>query len=452
MTQSSELLARYARSHDEAAFAELVAKYFDLVYSVALRQLHGDTHRAQDVAQIVFTDLARKAHALPPKLILAGWLHEAARFTSNNLLRTEHRRHSREQKSFGMLETSSESNVDWEHLRPVLDLAIGQLKSKERDAVLLRFFEDMGFPAIGQALGISEDAANKRVIRALNRLRKILARRGLAVSTSGLTVLLMTGMATSAPAGLAGTVATTSLAASAASAPLGLVASLKLLLSAKIKTVAVAAVGCLLACTLAGYVFATPDKRSTFAPTDLGSFYNGTLASGVAYPGAGLTNLSAGRHVFGKVPFVVYGTIHLQGEAWREHGYNFPVRVDGIPIRTSCHRIHLLHATSGATEAAGTKVGSLIIHYSDGAQEEIALLYGQHVLDWWDRYHEKPTDHDSAVAWTGRSAPTTERGYKMQLFQSAFNNPHPDKEIETIDYVSAMTRCAPVMLAMTTEK
>src|SRR5438105_308335 len=99
MTDDARLLRRFAKDRDEAAFRELVGRHFGLVYSVALRQLNGDTHLAQDVAQTVFTDLARKASFLSSKVVLSGWLYEAARFCANNFVRSEQRRHAREQEA-----------------------------------------------------------------------------------------------------------------------------------------------------------------------------------------------------------------------------------------------------------------------------------------------------------------------------------------------------------------
>src|SRR6266481_2315638 len=165
ITDDARLLNRFVKGGEEAAFRELVGRQFGLVYSVALRQLNGDTHLAQDVAQTVFTDLARKARFLSSNVVLSGWLYEAARFAANNLIRNEQRRRVREQEASAMHELSPASNPDWEQLHPVLDSAMGQLSAKDRNAVLLRFFEDKSFRTVGAALGISEDAAQKRVTR-----------------------------------------------------------------------------------------------------------------------------------------------------------------------------------------------------------------------------------------------------------------------------------------------
>ncbi len=141
MTSDSQLLARFARSRSEDAFAELVRRHVNLVYSAALRQVGGDTHLAQDVAQTVFTDLARKAPALARRASLTGWLYTSARFAAAKMVRAEHRRHEREEKFMREpIETAPEP--EWDKLRPVLDEVMHQLNETDREAILLRYFEN----------------------------------------------------------------------------------------------------------------------------------------------------------------------------------------------------------------------------------------------------------------------------------------------------------------------
>ena len=166
MTPDTELLNRYATQRDEAAFAELVRRHLDHVYSTALRLVGGDTHFAEDVAQMVFTDLARKAKSLRRYAALSGWLHTSARFAAAKVVRSEQRRRQREQTALTMPATSVTPASQWEQLRPVLDQAIGELSDADRDALLLRYFEKKPFADIGAALGLSENAARMRVDRA----------------------------------------------------------------------------------------------------------------------------------------------------------------------------------------------------------------------------------------------------------------------------------------------
>jgi RNA polymerase sigma factor (sigma-70 family) len=215
-----ELLQRYAESRCEASFTELVKRYVDLVYSAALRQVCGDGHLAHDVTQSVFIDLARKASSLSGKTVLAGWLYTSAHYAAAKVVRTEQRWRAREQEANSMREIldQSEAEPSWEELRPVIDEVMHELNPGERDAVLLRYFEKRQLGEVGAKLGVSEDAARKRVDRALDKLRGLLARRGVTSTSAALVVILGTHTVAAAPAGLAASIAGTALASTAAGA------------------------------------------------------------------------------------------------------------------------------------------------------------------------------------------------------------------------------------------
>jgi len=212
MIPDSALLGQYAESHDEAAFAELVRRHIDLVYSVALRQANGDTHLAQDATQAVFVDLARKARSLAGRETLAGWLHTSARFAAGNAVRGEVRRRVREHEAVTMHEITSAPDVNWEHLRPLLDESVGQLKEADRDAIVLRFFEGKSHEEIGALLGLSENSANKRVERALDKLREHFGRWGIIASSALLATAMIENSVQAAPAELAANVTKAALA------------------------------------------------------------------------------------------------------------------------------------------------------------------------------------------------------------------------------------------------
>jgi RNA polymerase sigma factor (sigma-70 family) len=225
MGTDAELLSRYATAHDEGAFGTLVQRHLTLVYSVALRQVGGDAHLAQDVAQRVFIDLARKAPALSGRATLGGWLYRAAQFTASDLVRTDRARRAREQEAQLMQELSQDpiASTDWEKLRPVLDIAINELSENDRDAVVLRFFETRPFAEIGATLRVTEDAARMRVERALDKLRTALARRGVTSTSTALAAVLANQLSTAAPAGLAASVTGAAMAGSAASTGVALI-------------------------------------------------------------------------------------------------------------------------------------------------------------------------------------------------------------------------------------
>ncbi len=219
--EDAELLRRYADHADQAAFAELVARRLPLVYSAALRQVDGDAHLARDVAQSVFTDLARKAAGLADRPVLAGWLYTSTGYAAAKAVRAEQRRRRREREAQIMedLTRDAEPEADWDALRLVIDAALCELGERDREAVLLRFFENRGFAEVGQRLGIGENGARMRVERALDKLHAALARRGIRSSAAALGAALGAHAVVAAPSGLAATIA----AAAPVSATVGVV-------------------------------------------------------------------------------------------------------------------------------------------------------------------------------------------------------------------------------------
>ncbi|HWA24931.1 MAG TPA: TonB family protein [Lacunisphaera sp.] len=219
MKDDATLLQAYAHQRSEADFAELVRRHVDLVYGVALRELNGDVHLAQDATQLVFVDLARKADRLAGHRLLAGWLFNSARYAAANLVRGTRRRQAREQAA-QLMETMNgpgpADDLDWERVRPVLDEALEELNDRDREAVLLRFLQDRDYAAIGARLALSDNAARMCVDRALDKLHAVLARRGVKSSSAALAAALATKAAVAAPAGLATAVTSAALASGGA--------------------------------------------------------------------------------------------------------------------------------------------------------------------------------------------------------------------------------------------
>jgi uncharacterized protein (TIGR03435 family) len=183
-----DLVREYATRNSEPAFETLVRRHVSLVYSVALRQV-GNPGQAEEITQAVFLILARKAARLRPDTILPGWLHETARFASASFLRGELRRQRREQEAY-VQSKLQESTTDpaWEQLAPLLDEAIGQLGKSDRNAVVLRFFQNKSAREIAAALNVHESAAQKRLNRAVEKLRAWFLKRGVAVSAKGTAI------------------------------------------------------------------------------------------------------------------------------------------------------------------------------------------------------------------------------------------------------------------------
>jgi RNA polymerase sigma factor (sigma-70 family) len=257
MASDIELLRSYVEEGSEAAFAEVVRLHLNLVYFAALRQLGGDVHRAQDVAQTVFSDLARKAPSLVRRATLTGWLHTSTRFAAAMVRRSDATRQklARQIESMQPIVDEDESNAEWGRLRPLIDEAIHGLSERDREAVLLRVFETRPFAEIGATLGLSEDAARMRVERALEKLRTVLARRGVTSTTAALGVALANQAALAAPPGLATVVASTAVAGAAGG---GFVAALAAsFVKSKVK------IGIAAAVIIAGATVAVREVRAT---------------------------------------------------------------------------------------------------------------------------------------------------------------------------------------------
>src|SRR5438093_5024560 len=201
-----ELLKRYVSDHAEDDFAEIVRRHLDLVYSAALRQVRSP-QLAEEVAQSVFTDLARNASKLKPDTILTAWLYQVTSRTAIDVVRREARLQLREQIATEMNAVNATA-TDWTHIEPILDEAMQALEDEDRAAVLLRYFENKSLREVGEALGSSENAAQKRVTRAIERLREFFTKRGITVGASGLVVVISANAVQAAPIGLAATIST----------------------------------------------------------------------------------------------------------------------------------------------------------------------------------------------------------------------------------------------------
>jgi RNA polymerase sigma factor (sigma-70 family) len=212
----SELLSEYVGSRSEAAFSEVVHRHVDLVYSAALRMVR-DRHLAEDVTQATFAALAQNAAQLTQRAVLSGWLHRTAQNLACNTVRSEVRRRAREEEAAVMNELSDrEPEAHWKEIAPHLDSALGELDETDRDALMLRYFERKSAHEMAQILGVSDEAAQKRVSRAAERLRGELARRGVTAGAAGLFAVISANAVQAAPATLAGAISTAAASAGAA--------------------------------------------------------------------------------------------------------------------------------------------------------------------------------------------------------------------------------------------
>jgi RNA polymerase sigma factor (sigma-70 family) len=236
-TDDTRLLREYASDRSESAFAALVSRHTNLVYSAALRQTH-DPQLAEEVTQAVFILLARKAASLGAKTILTGWLYRTAGYVSGSALKRERRRQHREQEAYMQSELDAQAGVTWDQLSPLLDEAMLHLGRTDRDALLLRFIEGHNLQEVGSALGASEEAAKKRVGRALEKLKKFFLKRGVDSTAAAIADNISAHSVQVAPAALAKSVTAVALAkgATASGSVLALVkGAVKAMTWAKIK-------------------------------------------------------------------------------------------------------------------------------------------------------------------------------------------------------------------------
>jgi len=223
MTSDLDLLRRFARENSQDAFAEIVRRHLNLVYSAALRQVRSP-QLAEEIAQSVFADLARVA-ATPSSPLrgsdasspqtLTPWLYAVTRRTAIDAIRKESRRQFREQIAVEMNDMNATS-ADWTQISPLLDDAMATLDETDRSAILLRYFENKNLREVGEALGASEDAAQKRVSRAVERLREFFSKRNVTIGAGGLAVLISANAVQSAPVGLAAAISAAAVLAGSA--------------------------------------------------------------------------------------------------------------------------------------------------------------------------------------------------------------------------------------------
>jgi RNA polymerase sigma factor (sigma-70 family) len=252
-----KLLQEYVESGSQRAFAQLVAEHLDMVYSSALRQVHDHT-LAEEVVQVVFVILARKASTFRPDIILAAWLHKTTHYAALNLLRTERRRRQHERKAAEMVSETYPIGESWRQLSPCLDEGIARLNDRDRAAIMLRFFNQLTLAETAQAMGVSEQAASMRIHRAIEKLRGFFRNRRADLPANALTGLIVANSIHAAPQNLLPTITAKAFVAVAASPAAGVStadAVLRAMAIAKAKAVA-QVVGIVFACILAAGMFA----------------------------------------------------------------------------------------------------------------------------------------------------------------------------------------------------
>ena len=235
------LLRDYVENGSEAAFAMLVGRHVDRVYSVALRHA-GNPHQAEEITQAVFVILAKKARGLRQGVILEGWLYQTARLTAVTQIRSEIRRARREQKASMQTIPEENENDAWSPIVPLLDGALAGLNETDRNAVVLRFFYGKSLREIGTVLGASEDSARMRINRALEKLREYFLRRGVVSTAAVIAGAMSANSVQAAPVALAKLATAAALAKGAAGSVSVAKGVLKIMAWTKVQTTIVGAV------------------------------------------------------------------------------------------------------------------------------------------------------------------------------------------------------------------
>jgi RNA polymerase sigma factor (sigma-70 family) len=200
---NAELLHEYRSDTSEAAFQALVERHLPLVYSAALRQVR-EPVLAENLSYVVFILLARKANELPQETILPDWLFRTTRRVIAKSLRGVQGGRRRQQRGYGLKDRRF---MDvWDQVAPFFDAALAQLHHSESAAVLLHYFQFRRLEEVASALGISEEAAQRRIARAIHKLRRLLLAQGVSLPVEVLPGLLMTRGAQTAPSYLAASV------------------------------------------------------------------------------------------------------------------------------------------------------------------------------------------------------------------------------------------------------
>jgi RNA polymerase sigma factor (sigma-70 family) len=212
-----ELILEFVETQSENAFRTIVERHAGMVHATAQRMLN-DSTQAEEVTQAVFILLAKKARQLPRSTCLAGWLYRSARLVALKAIRAEIRR-AKSHQEYARMNSTSDSSSLWNQLAPVLDTAMAQLKTADRDALVLRFFEDRPFAEVATAVGTTEAAAKMRVTRALEKLRTALARGGLAIPGAALLAVLSANASAATPVAFASSVSAVAVNGGVAASP-----------------------------------------------------------------------------------------------------------------------------------------------------------------------------------------------------------------------------------------
>ena len=373
-----ELLRQYAERNSNPAFAVLVSRHVNLVYSVALRKT-GNPHAAEEITQAVFSILAQKAGRISEKTILPGWLYQTARLTAANFLKRDVRRARREQEAYMQTELHTTApDETWQELTPLLEDAMGQLGEKDRAAVVLRFFGNKSFAEVATAAGVTENAAKKRVNHALEKLYHYFSKRGVRSTTAIIAGAISAHSVQATPVALAKSVTAVALTkgATVGGSTSALVkGTMKMMTWLKLKFVAGVGAAVLLAGTAATVAISqsasfgsvTPQqiaKQSEDAYAALSSYSDSGTAVG---EGAGQTttttfNIRLQRPNLYRVDWTSTGGLYIgKGVVWSDGSGDFLVTgAAGQEQSEEPVKMHDMQFALGAAAAVSASAGSTV--------------------------------------------------------------------------------------------
>jgi RNA polymerase sigma factor (sigma-70 family) len=471
-----QLLEAFLARKDEDAFAALVGRHGPMVWGVCRRVLP-HRHDAEDAFQAAFLVLVRKAGSIQRRESVGSWLYGVAYRAALETRAARQRLKERQVSTMPEPDVADEAE-SWRELRPLLDHALSRLPDKYQGAVVLCDLEGKSRKDAARQLGIPEGTLSSRLATARRMLARRLARCGLPLSAAALGAALAQGTASAGLPTLLidSTVKVATRVAAGDVIPVHIAAitegvmramfmtKLKLTLAA-LAVVVLFGAGALLYAASAqvpALVAHTPSPQAAAQPAapapvqkepspylDLQEKANQKLTDNFhsAAEGNSLSDLPTGMQTFADVKFSIgRGVVQLGSQKVKD----MPEKIEGIKVGQKFDKLHILHATGYYLDQE-VLIGEYVIHYTDKSTEKIEIVYGKDVIDWY-LYPDAKEPSRGKKAWEGINENAKKYNAKLRLYVTTWDNPHPGKEVVSIDYISTMTDCAPFCVAMTVER